>query len=128
MQKVTHKPPESVYDLAKKDVIKQYSRVPVKLENIQNVLTHNIPVVFGMSLFNSFMSEDVAKTGVIPMPKMSEKMIGGHAMLIVGSNDKYFIVRNSWGEGWGDYGYCYIPHQYLTNTDLADDFWAIFVA
>lgn len=128
VKKVTVKPPEPVYELAKKDVVKQYSRVPVKLDNIRNVLTHNIPVVFGMSLFASFMSDNVAKSGMVPMPSLTEKMVGGHAMLIVGSTETHFIVRNSWGKNWGENGYCYIPHQYLTNTDLADDFWAIFVA
>ena len=65
---------------------------------------------------------------MVPMPDPSEKMIGGHAMLIVGSTDTHFIVRNSWGAEWGDNGYCYIPLDYLTDENLADDFWAIFLS
>ena len=128
LNRVVEKPPEDLYQQAVKNVIKQYSRVPVKFNNMQNVLTHNIPIVFGISLYGSFMSDAVANTGVVPMPQKDENFIGGHAMLIVGSNDTHFIVRNSWGEGWGDRGYCYIPHQYLTDQNLADDFWAVFLA
>lgn len=128
LDKVTVKPPESTYTEATKNIIKQYCRVPIALHNIQNVLVHRIPIVFGMSLYDSFNSEMVAKSGVVPMPSNTENMIGGHAMLIVGYNETHFIVRNSWGEGWGEGGYCYIPIEYLTNTNLADDFWAIFLA
>ena len=124
---ITVKPTDNVYAEALKGVIKQYTRVPIKLHNIQNVLTHNIPIVFGATLFQSFESNEVARTGMVPMPSENESIIGGHAMLMIGSTDTHFIVRNSWGSGWGDGGYCYIPHEYLTNPDLADDFWAIFL-
>ena len=124
----TDKPNAIAYAEAKKEIIKQYARVPVKLENMVNVLTHGVPIVFGMTVYDSFESDAVAQSGMVPMPDPSEKMVGGHCMLIVGSNDTHFIVRNSWGEGWGDKGYCYIPHEYLTNENLADDFWAIFLA
>ena len=121
------KPTDNVYSEAKKGIIKQYSRVPIKLANIQNVLTHGIPIVFGCTLYQSFESNQVASNGMVPMPGLNENVVGGHCMVIVGSNDTHFIVRNSWGSGWGDGGYCYMPHEYLTNTDLADDFWAIFL-
>jgi len=128
VSKFADKPSDQAYAEAKKSIIKQYSRVPVKLSNIQNVLTHGIPIVFGIALYESFESDAVAANGIVPMPDLSEKMVGGHCMLLVGSTDTHFIVRNSWGEGWGDRGYCYIPHEYVTNTNLADDFWAIFLS
>ncbi|CAF3598248.1 unnamed protein product, partial [Rotaria sp. Silwood2] len=50
-----------------------------------------------------------------------------HALLAVGYSDqsKAFIVRNSWGEHWGENGYCYIPYEYLTNPNLCFDVWTI---
>ena len=48
-------------------------------------------------------------------------------MLAVGYDDasQRFIVRNSWGPGWGMKGYFTIPYSYLTSNNLADDFWTI---
>jgi len=128
ISKFTVKPSDVAYTDAKKGIIKQYARVPVALHNIQNVLSHKIPIVFGCTLYDSFESDAVAQTGIVPMPSVSENTVGGHCMLIVGYTKDHFIVRNSWGTGWGDGGYCYMPFDYLTNQSLADDFWAIFVA
>lgn len=127
-ENLTIKPPAIAYTEALKGIIKQYTRVPVQLHNMQHVLSHNIPIVFGATLYNSFETEYVARTGQVPMPDATEATVGGHAMLIVGYDAGHFIVRNSWGEGWGDKGYCYIPYAYLTNPYLADDFWSITLA
>ncbi|CAF1006985.1 unnamed protein product, partial [Didymodactylos carnosus] len=50
-----------------------------------------------------------------------------HALLAVGYSDtsQAFIVRNSWGENWGDHGYCYIPYDYMTNSNYCFDAWTI---
>jgi hypothetical protein len=37
---------------------------------------------------------------------------GGHAVCIVGYTKTYFIVRNSWGTGWGDRGFAYASNAY----------------
>lgn len=37
---------------------------------------------------------------------------GGHAVILVGYTKDRFIVRNSWGETWGDHGYAYASEQY----------------
>jgi hypothetical protein len=54
-------------------------------------------------------------------------VLGGHAVLAVGYDDasQRFIVSNSWGSGWGMKGYFTIPYSYLTDNNLADDFWTI---
>ena len=64
------------------------------------------PFVFGFSVYESFMSPDVAKTGKVPLPPRGEQLLGGHAVLAVGYDDSIqsFIVRNSWGPKWGDQG------------------------
>jgi C1A family cysteine protease len=36
-----------------------------------------------------------------------------------------FIIRNSWGPEVQDGGYFYMPYSYLTDDDLANDFWTI---
>jgi C1A family cysteine protease len=61
------------------------------------------------------------------MPGTKEKLLGGHAVIAVGYNDttQRFIVRNSWGSKWGNKGYFTMPYAYLTDSNLADDFWTI---
>ena len=95
------------------------------VDTIKHALANKIPVVFGMSIYESFMSEATTTTGVVSMPKNTEVLIGGHAMMLVGYDKSNFIVRNSWGDKWGDSGYCYVPYDYLTDSNLAEDFWAV---
>ena len=84
-------------------------------------------VMFGMALRKSFMSSDVARTGLVPMPASGEDIVGGHAMLIVGYNGdtQRFIVRNSWNENWGDKGYCHIPEALILQPDVTYDLWRV---
>jgi C1A family cysteine protease len=65
-------------------------------------------------VYESFESQQVAKSVVVPMPAKSEKLLGGHAILAVGYNDaeQRFIVRNSWGTSWGMQGYFTIPYAH----------------
>jgi len=58
------------------------------------------------------------------MPKPNEQLEGGHAVLAVGYDDanQWFIVRNSWGTGWGMKGYFTLPYSYLLDQNLSDDF------
>jgi C1A family cysteine protease len=94
---------------------------------MRNCLAQGYPFVFGFSVYESFESEEVATTGVVNIPKPGEQLLGGHAVMAVGYNDKAqrFIVRNSWGTDWGKAGYFSIPFAYLASRDLSDDFWTI---
>ena len=90
-------------------------------------LAEGFPFVFGFTVYDSFESSLVSKTGRVNMPEKSEKVLGGHSVLAVGYDDKAkrFIVRNSWGEDWGLNGYFTMPYDYLTEENLSDDFWTI---
>lgn len=125
--KVTVKPSDIAYTEAKKDLIKIYARVDQNLYDIASALTQQNPVVFGISLCESFESDEIARTGKVPYPSNHDAPIGGHAMLIVGysKEQNHFIVRNSWSVNWGDKGYCYIPEEYVLNPYMASDFWCI---
>ena len=98
-----------------------------RIDLITTTIANGEPVVFGATLFDSFESDDVANTGIVPMPATTEGMVGGHAMLLVGYDDTtaMFTVRNSWGPDWGIKGYCKIPYAYISNPDLCSDFWVI---
>jgi len=122
------KPSGAAYAEAKHHKPVSYYRIDnTVITEMKKCLAGGFPIIFGMSVYDSFMSEAAAATGNIPMPATDEQIQGGHALLCVGYDDakKVFIVRNSWGTSWGDKGYCYIPYDYLTNADLASDFWTI---
>lgn len=108
------------------DKIKSYHAVP-DVNGIKQVLVlMQQPVLSGITVYESFESDAVAKNGIVPMPKKSENILGGHAILIVGYDDtkKWFICRNSWGSAWGDKGYFYLPYTFFTKG-YASDFWVL---
>jgi C1A family cysteine protease len=94
---------------------------------MKGCLAAGFPFVYGFTVYESFESAAVAKTGKVPMPKPGEKVLGGHAVLAVGYDDKQdrFLTRNSWGPSWGQKGYFTMPYAYLTEPNLSDDFWTI---
>lgn len=122
------RPADNCYAAAKLDRAVQYSRLDsTSLDQLKSCLAAGFPFVFGFTVYESFESAAVAQSGVVPMPKAHEQVLGGHAVLCVGYDDASarFIVRNSWGDQWGQAGYFTIPYAYLTNLNLADDFWTI---
>jgi C1A family cysteine protease len=106
--------------------ISEYLRI-TDLTGVKNSLAAGYPVIFGFAVYDSFESDKVATTGMVPMPTTKEKMLGGHAVLAVGydNKSKMLIVRNSWGPNWADDGYFYLPYGFVTSRDLSDDFWTI---
>ena len=121
------KPAAPCYREALKHQVVSYQRLDPDLDQMKACLADGYPFVFGFSVYESFESAAVARTGTIPMPAASERVLGGHAVLAVGYDDsrKRFIVRNSWSAKWGKQGYCFMPYAYLTTAGLASDFWTI---
>jgi C1A family cysteine protease len=127
IQAFAEKPPLKAYTDAKKDLVSAYARVAQGATQMQGCLAEGYPFVFGFTVYDSFESEAVAKSGVVPMPASGEKVLGGHCMLVVGydASARVFIVRNSWGRSWGMKGYCTMPFEYLISPHLASDFWTL---
>lgn len=83
------------------------------------------PVVFGISVFEDFESEEVSKTGLIPMPQGNP--LGGHAICMVGYDDSKKLIKfaNSWGADWGSAGYGFLPYEYVADPNLSADWWVV---
>jgi C1A family cysteine protease len=107
------------------------------LKQIKSLLAAGIPSMFGFTVFSS-MLQSKKNGGKIPLPVKGEKIFGGHAVVAVGYNDKVKIknaigksettgalmIRNSWGTGWGDNGYGWLPYDYVLKG-LAVDWWIL---
>ncbi len=123
------RPPAAAYEEARQHRVTSYARLARELHQMKGCLASGYPFVLGFAVYESFMSDAVARTGHVPMPSPSERMEGGHAVLAVGYDDAghRFIVRNSWGADWGMKGYFTLPYAYLLDDNLSDDFWTIRV-
>jgi C1A family cysteine protease len=123
--KFKSKPSAKSYKEAAKTTISSYQRLTT-LDDMLQCLAAGFPFVFGFTVYEGFESADVAKTGIVNMPTAKEKALGGHAVMAVGYDkiNRRILVRNSWGDQWGQKGYFTLPFDYLTRK-LSDDFWTI---
>jgi C1A family cysteine protease len=123
------KPTPACYADAKKYEITSYHRINTT-DEMRTCLAGGFPFVFGFTVYSSFESAAVARSGVLNIPTRNETVVGGHAVMAVGYDDtqQRFIVRNSWGADWGQRGYFTMPYDYLQSRNLSDDFWTIRAA
>lgn len=112
------------------------------LGQIKELLQIGCPSMLGFTVFGSISQAE--KNGCIPFPGESEEQKGGHAVVAVGYHDNIkiptltkegatiengstegaFLIRNSWGTGWGDKGYGWLPYEYVLR-ELAVDWWSL---
>ena len=120
-------PAQAAFTDAAKNLVSEYNAVDQNHSDLRACLASGHPFGFGFAVYDSFMSDEVTHTGVVPMPTPAEKQQGGHAVMAVGYDDasRMYIVMNSWSEKWGDKGYFYMPYAYLEDPNLSDDFWTI---
>jgi len=138
-------PPSFVYAVADNyEALKYFCHDPLGmsvppatvLASVKKYLAAGIPSMFGFYGFPSFDQSDVK--GGIPYPCPGERCVWGHAVAAMGYDDKVkiknlkcnrettgaLLIRNSWGPGWGDNGYGWLPYDYVLNR-LALDFWSL---
>lgn len=125
----TDRPNINAYKNASTNMIDfKYKRIDFSIENIMNALNYEIPVIFGYTVFESFDNANVARTGLVPVPKItSEKIIGSCCSVIVGYDNtkKYFLCMGSWGTSFGQGGYFWVPYAFV-NAKNCSDFWILY--
>jgi len=123
--KFTKRPPNKVNKAAKANIVTEYHRLD-SADAYRDCLANGHPFVVGITVFESFESETVARTGIVPMPKATEECLGGHCISVFGYTEKGdWICRNSWGTDWGQNGYFILPKAYLEDPNLASDAWMV---
>lgn len=125
-------PTNAVHENAAKYKINAYRSLHSLLQIKQCLAFRQQPVLVGMEVYESFF--DTGQNGEMNINIAGEKHVGNHAVAVVGYEDLYFnilvgykgylIIRNSWGENWGDNGYFYMPYAYV-NRGHVWDFWTI---
>lgn len=127
VSRFVEQPPAACYAQSLPRRISEYAAVSQDADHIVACLAEGFPVVGGFTVYQSFESQAVAKSGMVPMPGRGERVLGGHAVGIFGYDlpRQLFLIRNSWGDGWGLKGYCWMPFAYWSNPNLASDLWTI---
>ena len=136
-------PPAFCYSFAQNyKTLKYYRHDPPSatpediLNRVKTYLAAGHPAMFGFTVYSSI--EQASGTGRIPFPAPREKIVGGHAVAAVGYDDKMkiqnrygeeetagaMLIRNSWGQDWGEGGYGWLPYDYI-RKGLAEDFWSV---
>ncbi len=143
LQEFDKEPPAFCYSFAQNyKTLKYYRHDPpsaspdIILNKLKTYLAAGHPAMFGFTVYSSI--EQANDSGRIPFPAPRDKIEGGHAVVAVGYDDKMkiknkygdeenvgaLLIRNSWGKGWGEDGYGWLPYEYIVRG-LAEDFWSV---
>jgi C1A family cysteine protease len=112
---------------------------PSLLDQVKAQIVQKRPVLFGTPLFDSMKQ---SKVGFMYYPNEDDPIVGWHAMVIVGYDDRMvmtnpankhttrgaFLIRNSRGPNWGVYGYGYMPYEFIGidgNNRYMNDLWVL---
>lgn len=129
ISKFKETPPSAYLEARGDHKVLKYVHPAPNVNRFKALLSNKQTIAFGFTVYESFESEEVAETGIVPMPSQNEKVLGGHEPLMVGylkSYPDHVLVRNSWGTEWGLEGYCLMPWSYVLDPGYASDWRSIY--
>ena len=83
--------------------IKRYAKIGSIIQ-LKQAIVMNGPCVGGLPVYNEHRDNFWEEC-------YNCNFLGGHAISIVGYNEEGFIIRNSWGKGYGSEGYSVMPYD-----------------
>ena len=120
--KVNVEPSDEAYEDAAKKLVKEYRRIVEYLNDDEYAITatkiaiaQGFPVIVGAEVTEDlfYVRGPLEKQDYKGTLKEGAKVVGGHAMCVVGYDDRLggFIVENSWGKEWGDGGFFLLKYD-----------------
>lgn len=127
---VCTRPSLAAYTEAKRHLVTQRAKLIQSELAFKAAIYAGSPVILGIMVYDGLESHEAAHTGLVHLPGPSERLVGGHAVALVGWDDKrgMWEMRNSWGDAWGDLGYFWLDKEYLLRADLASSFTVLQTA
>ena len=127
VRRFRHAPTPPCFRAARRHRAIAYYRIRRSIARLRTCLAERFPFVMALAVHASMMGREVRGTGMVPLPTRHDRLRGGHAVLAVGYDHarRLIIFRNSWGHGWGDRGYGYLPYAFIASAELTWDFWTM---
>lgn len=97
------------YSLAARLRISTYHNIGTKIEDWRLWLANQGPILTRLAVDQNWMQ--LGSDGHLKNYDHN-RLFGGHAVCLVGYTPDYFIVRNSWGKGWGNKGFAFASNAY----------------
>lgn len=124
--KVNVRPPLNAYRFAADNKAAVYHRIAAyddaRIDEIKRATFDGKPVIFGTSVTLAFLDHN--GQGVVERPSPTEPEAGGHAMCVVGYDERGVEIVNSWGNAWGNRGFGWLSWEYMT-WHATRDIWAL---
>ncbi|XP_038704424.1 ervatamin-B-like isoform X2 [Tripterygium wilfordii] len=106
--------------------INGFSRVGQSEEEILKAVAKQ-PITAGIKFSSALLKFNGDGVYEGPPPDENQKCFGRHAVLVVGysttpEGKRYYLIRNSWGEKWGDHGYAKVSREKINDEYLLSQF------
>ena len=101
---------ETFYAIAAELKIASYFKLPKRVNRWKRWLADSGPILTRLNVDGTW--QNATNTNGYLDSYDDESAEGGHAVALVGYTPDYFIVRNSWGDDWGDGGFAYASYAY----------------